>query len=1238
MKKFFFKLFLLITFLIMSNADLLAQYTLTKYEGNPVLSGSGSSAWDKHVGAGRVIFNPDSNRYEMFYIGYNSTRPYKIGFATSPDGINWTKYAGNPVLVPDPGTWDAGSVEYEAVIYENGVYKMWYSGIPDPNSLESKIGYATSPDGINWTKYSGNPVFTPGSGWDAGGVYGPSVIPVDTGGYIMWYQAKHASLPGVHIGRATSVDGINWVRDTINNPVFSPGVTGEWDGSAVALPNVVRRGEKYFMWYTGSTTTTAGNWKGGLAFSSDEGKTWTKFSANPVLQKGVSGSWDSNETCPSGAMLIGDSLFYVWYEGSGYVGGTYYWQLGLATSPLQLNVLLQGTYTVGTGGDFETIQEAFNKLEIDGIAGNVTLELIDELYIAPTDSFGFKLNGPIAGAGPNSRVTIKPAENKNVVIQGNGAAVFWLINTSYVTFDGVSVTGPTTLTIHSLQNSSYAYNDGLDFIKNSDHNIIRNIIFITEDITRPSGSGFWCPDYSIEVGDNNLIENNFFKKAGIAFYMSAGGWGGKAKDNIIRGNIIGSEADSLITWGIQLENCQNTIVENNIIQNITHQAGFGVLAHGINSYSGSGCIIRNNIVHNIKARTLAGATGILLSGGQGSGDQIYNNMIYNIQSSSTQFDSRVTGIQLWNQTNPKIYYNTIYLSGTGMNKYGSASLYIAGSVTNADVKNNIFVNTRDESPYCASAIYDYTSGNLTSDYNDLYYDNANAANCMVRIGSTKYNTLADWQATGKDIHSLNEWVNFVSPTDLHINSNYFTRLDGGATPIAGITKDIDGNTRNATTPDIGADEFTLVNPSNWQIQNTNLPADVRVVSFSAVNNQVCWGVGHKFPANTTPYVGYIRTTDGGNNWICDTIPGIPSGYLQDVFAIDADTAYITVYVQSGQSGKGVYKTTDAGNTWTRQNAYNNSLYGPAYIYFFDSQNGVVVGDPNLETYTTSNGGSTWNPVTMPPALSGELTWLGASKITAIGNTAWFGTGGTRVFKSTDKGHSWNVVLTEPPNWVAHIAFQDTSIGIIALRQGGDNTNHIFRKTTDGGASWNVLTNSVLDNIQPSGICQIPGTASTYIVTAGRTTLMRGTAISFDAGESWTLIDTTGFAQICFPSDVFGWSSSYSPNIVYKYVGPRITTVEEEKIDIMPTGYSLSQNYPNPFNPSTTFRYSIPAESKVTIKVYDILGKEVATLVDEDKTTGTYELTWHAVNIPSGVYFYKLQAGEYTAVKKMILIK
>jgi hypothetical protein len=113
---------------------------------------------------------------------------------------------------------------------------------------------------------------------------------------------------------------------------------------------------------------------------------------------------------------------------------------------------------------------------------------------------------------------------------------------------------------------------------------------------------------------------------------------------------------------------------------------------------------------------------------------------------------------------------------------------------------------------------------------------------------------------------------------------------------------------------------------------------------------------------------------------------------------------------------------------------------------------------------------------------------------------------------------------------------------------------------------------------------------------------------------------------------------YNITFIYKLI---VTEVESQNGEI-PVNYSLSQNYPNPFNPITKIQYSIPQSSRVVIKVFDILGSEIETLVNEEKPAGIYELNWNAVSaaggLPSGVYFYQLRAGDYTSVKKMLLIK
>jgi len=100
----------------------------------------------------------------------------------------------------------------------------------------------------------------------------------------------------------------------------------------------------------------------------------------------------------------------------------------------------------------------------------------------------------------------------------------------------------------------------------------------------------------------------------------------------------------------------------------------------------------------------------------------------------------------------------------------------------------------------------------------------------------------------------------------------------------------------------------------------------------------------------------------------------------------------------------------------------------------------------------------------------------------------------------------------------------------------------------------------------------------------------------------------------------------------------IVGVEDSEDNIIVEEFTLEQNYPNPFNPITKIKYQIPELSFVSIKVYDVLGNEITTLVNEERPAGTYELTWNATNLPSGVYFYRLQAGFFVETKKMVLLR
>lgn len=105
---------------------------------------------------------------------------------------------------------------------------------------------------------------------------------------------------------------------------------------------------------------------------------------------------------------------------------------------------------------------------------------------------------------------------------------------------------------------------------------------------------------------------------------------------------------------------------------------------------------------------------------------------------------------------------------------------------------------------------------------------------------------------------------------------------------------------------------------------------------------------------------------------------------------------------------------------------------------------------------------------------------------------------------------------------------------------------------------------------------------------------------------------------------------------YSKIGT-ISAVNKD-IDLAPKTYSISQNFPNPFNPSTVITYSIPVSSNVIINVYNVLGELITTLVNENQEAGIYKVNFDAQGLSNGVYFYKIQAGNYTETKKMLLLK
>ena len=297
-----------------------------KKPGNPQL-GTGSSYDANDRTDPCVVSNEASSAYYMFYgcYGGGGIYPYAIAQASSTDGITWgesSKYTTGPVLSKSGtgGDWDDERVQDPCVIFENGTYKMWYSGY---DGAKWQIGYATSTStggAGGWTKSALNPVLKNGvtGVWDESNVKMPWVVRVGLT-YHMWYVGSSSS-GGTHIGHATSINGVSWTRDTAN-PVLMTAPLVDWEKSRVEQPCVLYKNGVYTMFYTGVKSS---NYEVGKATSTD-GSAWTRDPSGPICPRGNNTDWDDDGT--SMGSVRADGSFYHMYF-SAYNGSS--WQVGYA--------------------------------------------------------------------------------------------------------------------------------------------------------------------------------------------------------------------------------------------------------------------------------------------------------------------------------------------------------------------------------------------------------------------------------------------------------------------------------------------------------------------------------------------------------------------------------------------------------------------------------------------------------------------------------------------------------------------------------------------------------------------------------------------------------------------------------------------------------------------------------------------------------------------------------------------
>ena len=453
---------------------------------------------------------------------------------------------------------------------------------------------------------------------------------------------------------------------------------------------------------------------------------------------------------------------------------------------------------------------------------------------------------------------------------------------------------------------------------------------------------------------------------------------------------------------------------------------------------------------------------------------------------------------------------------------------------------------------------------------------------------------------------------------------------------------------------------------NWATQTSGTTNDLLGVSF--INEYIGMAVGI--------YGTILKTTDGGQNWVGQT-----SGTGFTFLAIQMLNENVAVSV--GYFGT-ILKTINGGETWIpKSSGTGKHIYS---VSFVDMDNGFAVGGVGGTTdggiiLKTTDGGETW--VTklegIPETLYG-VSFVNVNNGTAVGGY-WNLYNRTKIIlRSNDSGENWNVQLFETVNPLRGVSCTDSSNGTAVGEYG------VVFRTTDAGLSW-VNQPSSTDNtlIAVSFTDANNGWAVGWYGTVLHTN-NGGTPVeltSFYANYiqnentielTWstaTETNNSGFGILRFAqNDNDEWSKigfvpghgtttekqhySFTDNDVkpgkYQYKLKQIDydgTFEYSQIveiEIPFTiEFSLSQNYPNPFNPVTKIKYSIPQNLRretgnVSLKIYDVLGREITTLVNEEKPAGEYEVEFNGSNLPSGIYFYQLNAGVFTETKKMILLK
>jgi photosystem II stability/assembly factor-like uncharacterized protein len=388
--------------------------------------------------------------------------------------------------------------------------------------------------------------------------------------------------------------------------------------------------------------------------------------------------------------------------------------------------------------------------------------------------------------------------------------------------------------------------------------------------------------------------------------------------------------------------------------------------------------------------------------------------------------------------------------------------------------------------------------------------------------------------------------------------------------------------------------------------------------------------------------GTNRTLNGGlDDW--DHIFGGDGFYV-----IVDHTNPNVIYAESQYGNLG--KSVTGGSGW---NGATNGISGSEPTNWstpvvMDPNNNLVLYYGTNRVYRTENGASSWS------AISGDLTdggpGLGTVTTIAVAPTnsdiIWAGTDDSHVWRTTDYGATWNEMTGSnmPYRWVTRVIADPTDEQIAYVTFSGlkwhDPEPHIFR-TANMGTTWTDISSN-LPNAPIDAIAVDP--IAHNVVYIGTDV---GAYISFDAGQNWEVMGsglplvTIGDMKV-HPTQHFLIAGTHGRSM-YKIDLTDITVIGPDNGAPIAATFELHQNYPNPFNPTTKISYNLPGSGQVHLKIYNVMGQEVRTLVNESQIAGNYTAVWdgrdnHGNMVSSGVYIYRLSAGNDVQNRKMTLLR